>query len=96
MRDEVNAPTHDVDLVITIGGDGTLLNASHYMDSSVPVFGVNPDPTRIIEVEEKLDVFDATRSTGYLCASTTESLEQGIDNLADRRSRVERNWKARD
>lgn len=83
LRDEVNAPIHDVDLVITIGGDGTLLNASHYMDSSVPVFGVNSDPTRITEVEEKLDSFDATRSTGYLCGSTVESFEQVLDEILE-------------
>ncbi|PQQ18704.1 NADH kinase-like isoform X2 [Prunus yedoensis var. nudiflora] len=40
-------PIHDVDLVVTVGGDGTLLQASHFIDDSVPVLGVNSDPTRL-------------------------------------------------
>ena len=43
-------PIHHVDLVITIGGDGTLLQASHFLDDSIPVLGVNSDPTQIKEV----------------------------------------------
>lgn len=43
-------PIHNVDLVVTIGGDGTLLQASHFMDDSVPVLGVNSDPTQVQEV----------------------------------------------
>lgn len=43
-------PIRDVDLVVTIGGDGTLLQASHFMDDSVPVLGVNSDPTQAEEV----------------------------------------------
>jgi NAD+ kinase len=50
LRDELQSPIRDVDLVITVGGDGTLLQASHYLDSSVPVLGVNSDPTQIDEV----------------------------------------------
>jgi hypothetical protein len=34
-----------VDLVLTIGGDGTLLEASHHVDDRIPVLGVNSDPT---------------------------------------------------
>lgn len=50
LRDELQSPIRDVDLVITVGGDGTLLQASHYLDSSIPVLGVNSDPTQIDEV----------------------------------------------
>jgi NAD+ kinase len=50
VRDELHAPIRDVDLVITVGGDGTLLQASHYLDSSCPVLGVNSDPTQTTEV----------------------------------------------
>lgn len=50
MRDELRGcPIRDVDLVVTIGGDGTLLQASHCLDSSIPVVGVNSDPTRASE-----------------------------------------------
>lgn len=39
-----------MDLVISVGGDGTLLQASHFLDDSVPIVGVNSDPTRVEEV----------------------------------------------
>lgn len=47
---DLRQPIRDVDLVITVGGDGTLLHASHYIDDSVPVLGVNSDPTQPEEV----------------------------------------------
>jgi len=34
------------DLIITIGGDGTYLRASHFVFDSTPILGINPDPTR--------------------------------------------------
>jgi len=36
--------TASVDLVITVGGDGTLLAASHYIEKGIPVLGINSDP----------------------------------------------------
>lgn len=50
LRSDLSQPISDVDLVITVGGDGTLLHASHFMDDSIPVLGVNSDPTRPEEV----------------------------------------------
>lgn len=50
LRNNFSQPINDVDLVVTIGGDGTLLQASHLMDDKIPVLGVNSDPTRIDEV----------------------------------------------
>lgn len=43
-----NAPTiiKNVDLVIAIGGDGTLLSASHRIIDETPFLGINSDPTR--------------------------------------------------
>lgn len=49
-RNDVSNPIRDVDMVITVGGDGTLLHASHFLDDSVPVLGVNSDPTQAHEV----------------------------------------------
>ncbi|KAF3795042.1 putative NADH kinase [Nymphaea thermarum] len=83
MRNELSGPIHHFDLVVTVGGDGTLLRASHYMDGSIPVLGVNSDPTQPEEVEEKNEEFDATRSTGYLCAATAESFEQVLTDIVD-------------
>ena len=50
QRNHLSNPIRDVDLVITVGGDGTLLRASHFLDSSIPILGVNSDPTCSDEV----------------------------------------------
>lgn len=50
FRNNLSEPIHGVDVVVTVGGDGTLLRASHFMDDTIPVFGVNSDPTRLEEV----------------------------------------------
>ncbi|KAL5997703.1 hypothetical protein ACLOJK_008633 [Asimina triloba] len=83
FRNDLSQPIRNVDLVVTVGGDGTLLQTSHFMDDSIPVVGVNSDPTQVEEVEERSDEFDATRSTGYLCAATGENFEQVIDEILE-------------
>lgn len=50
FHNELSRPIRNVDLVVTVGGDGTLLQASHFMDDSIPVVGVNSDPTQVEEV----------------------------------------------
>ncbi|KAK6134465.1 hypothetical protein DH2020_031804 [Rehmannia glutinosa] len=86
FRSDLSKPIRDVDLVITVGGDGTLLQASHLMDDSIPVLGVNSDPTRPEEVAELNEEFDATRSTGYLCAATANNFEHILDGILENRS----------
>ncbi|TXG66657.1 hypothetical protein EZV62_007932 [Acer yangbiense] len=81
FRNNLSKPICNVDLVVTVGGDGTLLQASHLMDDSIPVLGVNSDPTHVTEVEEFSNEFDASRSTGYLCAATVKNFEQVLDNI---------------
>ncbi|XP_030525496.2 NADH kinase-like [Rhodamnia argentea] len=85
LRNDLSQPIQNVDLVVTIGGDGTLLQASHFMDDSIPVLGVNSDPTQAKEVEDLNDAFDATRSTGYLCAANVNNFEQMLDDILDDR-----------
>lgn len=82
-RDELQCPIKNVDLVVTVGGDGTLLQASHFLDDSIPVLGVNSDPTQMNEVEEKLEEYDATRSAGYLCAATKDTFEQVFQDILE-------------
>uniref|UniRef100_A0A5B7C4G4 NADH kinase n=1 Tax=Davidia involucrata TaxID=16924 RepID=A0A5B7C4G4_DAVIN len=86
LRSKLSQPIRDVDLIVTIGGDGTLLQASHFLDDSIPVLGVNSDPTQVEEVEEFSDKFDATRSTGYLCAATIKNFEQILDDILEGRT----------
>ncbi|KAK9150733.1 hypothetical protein Syun_009042 [Stephania yunnanensis] len=84
-RKSLSQPIRDVEMVITIGGDGTLLHASHFMDDSIPILGVNSDPTKVEEVEKFKDEFDARRSTGYLCAATVKNFEQVLDEILEGR-----------
>jgi NAD+ kinase len=59
-RDAFTGPADDDDLVVTAGGDGTVLHTSHYIVNSVPLLGVNTDPER---------------SVGYFCATDSNGLE---------------------
>ncbi|CAA0808450.1 NADH kinase [Striga hermonthica] len=86
FRSDLSEPIHDVDFVVSVGGDGTLLQASHLMDDKIPVLGVNSDPTRPEEVAELSEEFDATRSTGYLCAATVDNFEHMLDGILENRS----------
>ncbi|RWR89172.1 putative NADH kinase [Cinnamomum micranthum f. kanehirae] len=81
LCNRLEQPIRHVDLVISVGGDGTLLQASHFIDDSIPIVGVNSDPTRVEEVQEFSHDFDATRSTGYLCAATAGNFEQVLDEI---------------
>ncbi|KAG9448142.1 hypothetical protein H6P81_014270 [Aristolochia fimbriata] len=83
LRNNLCQPVRNVDLVISVGGDGTLLQTSHFMDDSIPIVGVNSDPTRPEEVKALSDEFDATRSTGHLCAATAENFEQVLDDILE-------------
>ncbi|CAI9088878.1 OLC1v1023327C1 [Oldenlandia corymbosa var. corymbosa] len=82
-RTHLSEPIRDVDLVVTVGGDGTLLQASHFIDDKIPVLGVNSDPTKAEEVVEFSEDFDASRSTGYLCAATVENFENLLDDILE-------------
>lgn len=83
FRSNLSQPIHNVDLVVTIGGDGTLLQASHFLNDSIPLLGVNSDPTQPQEVQEFGNEFDATRSSGYLCAATVKNFEQILNNILE-------------
>uniref|UniRef100_A0A1D1ZBU8 NADH kinase n=1 Tax=Anthurium amnicola TaxID=1678845 RepID=A0A1D1ZBU8_9ARAE len=83
LRNNLSQPIRDVDIVVTVGGDGTLLQASHFMDGTIPVIGVNSDPTQSEEVENLNNEFDATRSTGYLCAARRDNFEQVLDEILE-------------
>ncbi len=40
----LNGDYQGVDLVVSVGGDGTALSASHYLSGTIPLLGVNSDP----------------------------------------------------
>ena len=42
----------DVDLLISVGGDGTCLSAAHFLDhGTIPLLGINSDP--MVKEEER-------------------------------------------
>ena len=61
-RSEITESAIDAaDLVISVGGDGTFLEASHYISDNTPILGVNSDPLR---------------SVGFFCSCTKENFEE--------------------
>ena len=72
----------DTDLVVAVGGDGTVLSTSCFLDNSVPVLGVNSDPRRPEEdagadAKQK----DERRSRGALCATTSADVEDMLPRV---------------
>jgi NAD+ kinase len=52
------AEPDDIEMVITVGGDGTLLSASHNVSGKLPILGVNSDPDN---------------SIGFFCYTTAQT-----------------------
>lgn len=50
FRDSLNSRILGYDLVVTVGGDGTILDTSHFLDGNTPLLGINSDPTDPLEV----------------------------------------------
>ena len=79
-RDEIHRGVlADKDLLITVGGDGTVLNVASFLDDNIPVCGVNSDPSkkeRIIDNKQ-----DERRSTGQLCAATASNVDQILPHI---------------
>jgi len=60
------AELSEVALIVTVGGDGTLLGASHNVNNTIPILGVNSDPET---------------SVGFFCTSTTTNVEESISQV---------------
>lgn len=58
---------NDLDMVVSVGGDGTLLSASHRILTEVPVIGVR----------------SSNSSIGYLCACGYDGIEETIQKYLD-------------
>ncbi len=52
------------DLVITVGGDGTVLNVSHFLRDQTPLLAINSAPSS---------------SVGYFCASDADNVAETLD-----------------
>jgi NAD+ kinase len=64
------AGMHEKDMVVSVGGDGTFIEVSHYV-SGIPVLAVNSDP-RSPE--------NPTGSVGFYCAATAETFADVLRN----------------
>lgn len=58
----------DIDLVVTVGGDGTLLSASHHIHGNLPVLAVNSDPET---------------SVGFFCTCDADSFEAQFERALE-------------
>jgi len=73
-RADVGA-AHEFDLVVTLGGDGTLLWASHAVGADVPVIAINTAPRD---------------SVGFFCAGTKENIGDVLADAVAGRVRASR------
>jgi NAD+ kinase len=73
----------DVDLVLAVGGDGTLLSAAHFLDhGTIPVLGINSDPNvRKEDLIVKMKVSDERRSHGALCMCTALDMKEALEQV---------------
>ncbi|MBI1969868.1 NAD(+)/NADH kinase, partial [Candidatus Woesearchaeota archaeon] len=62
---EMRERMQEYDLVVTVGGDGTFLEASHYVEHT-PMLGVNSD---------------SNHSVGFYCATNGEHFAELLQNL---------------
>lgn len=64
----------DNDLIITVGGDGTFLELSHYLKNpNIPVLAVNSDPVT--------GVSGAEGSIGFFSCATKDNFGDVLDNI---------------
>lgn len=72
------------DLILTIGGDGTLLNASTYISNNyIPVLGINSDPKKENDKKEykKTENGVERNSIGSLCALNANTIDVKLTEL---------------
>jgi NAD+ kinase len=72
----------DVDLVVAVGGDGTVLSAAHFLDhGTIPLLGINSDPMKPSDLIVKKKKSDERRSHGALCAVTASNMESIVPQI---------------
>jgi NAD+ kinase len=72
----------DVDLVIAVGGDGTVLSSAHFLDhGTIPLLGINSDPHVSKEELMVQKKSDERRSHGALCMCTSVDMASHLDQV---------------
>lgn len=70
-----------VDLMLAVGGDGTVLSAAHFLDhGTIPLLGINSDPSKEQERDTKQKT-DERRSHGALCMCTSFNMADNIEKV---------------
>lgn len=70
-----------VDLMLAVGGDGTVLSAAHFLDhGTIPLLGINSDPSKEQERDTKQKT-DERRSHGALCMCTSLNMADNIEKV---------------
>ncbi len=70
FRHKQTSEAEDVDLVVTLGGDGTVLWVSHFVDKDTPMVAINSSPTT---------------SVGYFCAGTPDTMAETLSAALERK-----------
>ena len=72
-----------VDLIVAVGGDGTVLSSAHFVDhGTIPLLGINSDPNISSEDRQvKKKKSDERRSHGALCSFTALNMEEGLQEV---------------
>lgn len=70
----------DKDLVIAVGGDGTILNTSSFLDHSIPILGINSDPTSLSE-KAVVAACDGRRSRGALAGTSLHTVDEDLPRV---------------
>jgi len=79
----------NVDLVVSVGGDGTALSAAHFLDhGTIPLLGINSDPITESDMDCKKKT-DERRSHGALCSCTSGNMADGIAKILGGGGKIE-------
>lgn len=71
----------NVDLVLAVGGDGTVLSAAHFLDhGTIPLLGINSDPIKEEDRDTK-KISDERRSHGALCACRSDNMAEELEKI---------------
>lgn len=65
----------DADMIVTVGGDGTLIETSHYV-SDIPLFGVNSNPGPSVGYFSCCNATDFERAFGELDKAPRHTLNR--------------------
>jgi NAD+ kinase len=69
----------DIDLMVAVGGDGTVLSSAHFLDhGTIPLLGINSDPNVRLEDRFVKKINDERRSHGALCMCTAHDMDEEL------------------